>query len=177
MNKRIVWHIEKRKVADLKPYKKNPRIINEVGLHSLKKSFDEIGFAQPININLDNTILSGHARVQQLLKEGVVEVDCYVPDRQLTPKQEEAVIIRMNKNVAGTWNFEMLKTDFDFNDLEEYGFTEDDFKDELDEKIKDEKEVNVTFEFKLEVDCLNEETQNQLQKELNDRGFNVRLLL
>ena len=177
MNKRIVWHIEKRKVADLKPYKKNPRIINEVGLHSLKKSFDEIGFAQPININLDNTILSGHARVQQLLKEGVVEVDCYVPDRQLTPKQEEAVIIRMNKNVAGTWNFEMLKTDFDFNDLEEYGFTEDDFKDELDEKIKDENEVNVTFEFKLEVDCLNEETQNQLQKELNDRGFKVRLLL
>ena len=83
----------------------------------------------------------------------------------------------MNKNVAGTWNFEMLKTDFDFNDLEEYGFTEDDFKDELDEKIKDEKEVNVTFEFKLEVDCLNEETQNQLQKELNDRGFKVRLLL
>ena len=120
-----------------KDFKKNPRIINEVGLHSLKKSFDEIGFAQPININLDNTILSGHARVQQLLKEGVVEVDCYVPDRQLTPKQEEAVIIRMNKNVAGTWNFEMLKTDFDFNDLEEYGFTEDDFKDELDKKIID----------------------------------------
>ena len=129
MNKRIVWHIEKRKVKDLKPYEKNPRIITEIGLDHLKKSFDEIGFAQPININLDNTILSGHARVQQLLKENVLEVDCYVPDRQLTPKQEEAVIIRMNKNVAGEWDFKMLREDFDFGDLEDYGFSETELED------------------------------------------------
>jgi len=134
MEKRINWHVEKRKVKDLKPYDKNPRIITEIGLDNLKKSFDEIGFAQPININLDNTILSGHARVQQLLKENVKEVDCYVPDRKLTPKQEEAVIIRMNKNVAGEWDFKMLKDDFDFNDLEDWGFEEKDiegFKDEV----------------------------------------------
>ena len=134
MEKRILWHIEKRKVKDLKPYEKNPRIITEIGLDHLKKSFDEIGFAQPININLDNTILSGHARVKQLLKEGIEEVDCYVPDRKLTPKQEEAVIVRMNKNVAGEWDFKMLKDDFDFNDLEDWGFEEKDiegFKDEV----------------------------------------------
>ena len=134
MEKRIKWHLEKRQLKDLKAYDKNPRIITEIGLDNLKKSFDEIGFAQPININLDNTILSGHARVQQLLKENVKEVDCYVPDRKLTPKQEEAVIIRMNKNVAGEWDFKMLKDDFDFNDLEDWGFEEKDiegFKDEV----------------------------------------------
>ena len=134
MEKRIKWHLEKRQLKDLKAYDKNPRIITEIGLDNLKKSFDEIGFAQPININLDNTILSGHARVQQLLKENVKEVDCYVPDRKLTPKQEEAVIIRVNKNVAGEWDFKMLKDDFDFNDLEDWGFEEKDiegFKDEV----------------------------------------------
>ena len=141
MEKRINWHVEKRKVKDLKPYTKNPRVITEIGLDNLKKSFDEIGFAQPININLDNTILSGHARVQQLLKENIEEIDCYVPDRKLTPKQEEAVIIRMNKNVAGEWDFKMLMDDFDFNDLQDWGFKEEDFENiELPEieKIFDE---------------------------------------
>ena len=40
----------------------------------------------------------------------------------------------MNKNVAGEWDFKMLKDDFDFNDLEDWGFEEKDiegFKDEV----------------------------------------------
>tara|TARA_R100001509_G_scaffold120201_1_gene74462 strand:+ start:2015 stop:2548 length:534 start_codon:yes stop_codon:yes gene_type:complete len=177
MEKRIKWHLEKRKVKDLKPYEKNPRIISEIGLDQLKRSFDEIGFAQPININLDNTILSGHARVQQLLKENIEEVDCYVPDRQLTPKQEEAVIIRMNKNVAGEWDFEILKNEFDFVDLEDWGFKEDEFKIDINDDLVDSPEVNPVFDFKLEVDCSTEEKQKKLQEELNDRGFKVRVLL
>ena len=51
MEKRIKWHLENRRVSELKPYDKNPRIISEAGLDQLKDSFDEIGFAQPININ------------------------------------------------------------------------------------------------------------------------------
>ena len=177
MEKRIKWHVEKRKVKDLKPYEKNPRIISELGLSHLKRSFDEIGFAQPININLDNTILSGHARVQQLLKEGVEEVDCYVPDRQLTPKQEEAVIIRMNKNVAGEWDFKMLRDEFNWNDLEDYGFIENELELDIDKDDKEDSEVKINFDFKLEVDCTSEEKQQMLQEELNDRGFKVRVLI
>lgn len=127
MDKRISWHIEKRNLSDLKPYEKNPRIITEYGLNQLKESFDEIGFAQPININTDGTILSGHARCIQLGKEGTIEVDVYVPDRLLTPKQEEAVIIRMNKNVAGTWDYEVLANQFEMSELEEWGFSTADF--------------------------------------------------
>ena len=101
-NKRIKWHVEQRRVSELKPQTRNPRIITEQGLDQLKNSFDNIGFAQPININLDNQILSGHARTQLLKSEDPNQmVDLYVPDRTLTPKQEEEVIVRMNKNVAG----------------------------------------------------------------------------
>tara|TARA_Y100001951_G_scaffold64289_1_gene51516 strand:+ start:1504 stop:2037 length:534 start_codon:yes stop_codon:yes gene_type:complete len=177
MQKRILWHVEKRKVKDLKPYDKNPRIISEVGLDNLKKSFDEIGFAQPININLDNTILSGHARVQQLLKEDVEEIDCYVPDRKLTPKQEEAVIVRMNKNVAGQWDFEILKNEFDFADLEDWGFDESEFQIDINDTPIEDPEIKPVFNFKLEVDCATEEKQKKLQEELNDRGFKVRVLI
>ena len=43
MEKRIKWHIEKRKVKDLKPYEKNPRIITEIGLDHLKKILMKLG--------------------------------------------------------------------------------------------------------------------------------------
>ena len=124
-SKRIEWHVERWPLAKLKPYDKNPRIISEAGLKDLKNSFDEIGVAQPININLDGTILSGHARFMELQAEGAIDTDVYVPDRKLTPKQEEAVIIRMNKNVAGTWDPAKLLNDFDLEDLSNWGFTQD----------------------------------------------------
>lgn len=127
-SKRIKWSVEKRKLSDLKPYDKNPRIITEEGLDQLKRSFDEIGYAQPINVNIDGTILSGHARVKQLLREGLDEVDCMVPNQLLTPKQEEAVIIRMNKNIIGSWDMDKLINEFEFDDLVDWGFNENDLK-------------------------------------------------
>lgn len=125
MEKRIEWTVTTKKITELKEYDKNPRIITNEGLVELKKSFDEIGFAQPININIDGTILSGHARYKALLEEDPnAEVKVLLPDRLLTPKQEEAVIIRMNKNIAGKWDFEKLQSDFELDDLLEWGFSD-----------------------------------------------------
>jgi hypothetical protein len=123
-SKRIVWKPEVWDINKLKPYDKNPRIITEFGLDQLKDSFDEIGMAQPINVNTDGTILSGHARWQQLKKENYSEVQVMIPDRKLTPKQEEAVIVRMNKNTAGQWDFDILANEFDIDDLLEWGFND-----------------------------------------------------
>lgn len=124
MGNRIQWHLEVWDIGKLRPYDKNPRVIKEAGLDELKRSFDEIGFAQPVNVNRDGTILSGHARVMQLKREGVKEIEVYVPDRELTPKQEEAVVVRMNKNIAGNWDFDILANEFEMEDLLEWGFSE-----------------------------------------------------
>lgn len=143
MKKRIEWKTEVRNLKDLIPYEKNPRIISEHGLNQLGESFDEIGNAQPININTDNTILSGHARWHRLLSEDK-NGSCLVmvPDRTLTPKQEEAVIVRMNKNIAGEWDFNILANEFELDDLLNWGFKDSDLSlissiDEPVEEIKD----------------------------------------
>ena len=73
--KRITWKIEKRKLADLKPHPKNPRQFTEKGMKDLENSINSIGFMQPININQDGTILSGHARTLKLQQMGEIEVD------------------------------------------------------------------------------------------------------
>jgi ParB-like chromosome segregation protein Spo0J len=121
MSKRITWKIEKRKVEDLKPHSKNPREFTEKGMKDLENSINSVGFMQPININQDGTILSGHARAMKLKEMGEIEVDVYVPDRVLTPKQEEEVLIRANANTAGKWDWDLLTNDFDLGQLDDWG--------------------------------------------------------
>lgn len=121
VKKRITWQIEKRKLADLKPHPKNPRQFTEKGMKDLENSINSIGFMQPININQDGTILSGHARTLKLKQMDETEVDVYVPDRLLTPKQEEEVLVRANANTAGQWDFEILANEFEDFELQEWG--------------------------------------------------------
>lgn len=89
MGAKINWHVEKRKISELIPHKENPRIFTEKGMKDLDKSITKIGMAQPINITPDGIILSGHARIEALKGQGVEEVDCYVPDRSLTAKEQK----------------------------------------------------------------------------------------
>jgi len=134
--------------------------------------------AQFININLDekNTILSGHARYYKLMDEGVEEVEVLVPDRLLTPKQEKAVLIRMNKNVAGEWDFDALANKFEMGDLLEWGF-DDSFLSsmvdlpEIDDVRLDEEEKK---NYLLEIKFSNELDMNDLYDDLISKGFAVR---
>ena len=121
VKKRITWKIEKRKLADLKPHPKNPRQFTEKGMKDLENSIKSIGFMQPININQDGTILSGHGRTLKLKEMGEVDVDVYVPDRMLTPKQEEEVLVRANANTAGKWDWDLLANNFELAEINDWG--------------------------------------------------------
>jgi hypothetical protein len=124
----IKWTVESRKLSELKAYGKNPRRITEKGLNDLIKSLELFGLAEPIVVNRDDTIIGGHARVQGLKrinKGKVVKVDVYVPDRLLDEKEVRELCIRLNKNVAGQFDFEMLGNEYDPRDLVAWGFTED----------------------------------------------------
>jgi ParB-like chromosome segregation protein Spo0J len=173
---KIEWHVEKRKVADLIPFEKNPRSITEEGLKTLGESFDEIGMAQPINIDIDNTILSGHARYYKCKEEGIEEVDCYVPNRKLTDREREAVVIRMNKNTAGNWDFDILANEWDLADLKEWGFTDNELcfsppdlgvGDDEEPETKEKKYI-------LEVQLHNELDLRDLYDDLISKGYMVR---
>jgi DNA modification methylase len=153
MQKRITWKVEKRKLADLKPHPKNPRQFTEKGMKDLENSINSIGFMQPININQDGLILSGHARAMKLKQMGEIEVDVYVPDRMLTPKQEEEVLVRANANTAGQWDFDILANQFELEDINEWGLElEMNVEDEAqDMEIKNTKNDNEIPNFSTDV--------------------------
>lgn len=159
--KRITWKIEKRKLADLKPHPKNPRQFTEKGMKDLENSINSIGFMQPININQDGTILSGHARTLKLKEMGETEVDVYVPDRLLTPKQEEEVLVRANANTAGQWDFDILANEFEDFELQEWGL-----------EIPQVSNVNLD-DFFTENQNQNEEEKNKIILEYTQEDYDI----
>lgn len=137
MKKEIVWHVEKRKVADLKPHPDNARIFTEKGMQDLKRSINSIGMAQPINITKDGVVLSGHARLMALQEKGVEEVDVYIPNRELTAKEQQEVLIRMNANIAGLFDWDKAANIYEMDDLTDWGCEIPDLNVENDESTRE----------------------------------------
>ena len=142
---KLKWHNETRKISDLIPYEKNPRQMTEKGMADLKNSIDKFGIAEPIVINTDNIIIGGHARYYTIKNNGSEDVDCYIPDRKLTDKQVKELNVRLNKNIAGTFDFDILANEFELTDLIDWGFEEKELDLSLwnkdDEKLDDVPEV------------------------------------
>lgn len=115
------WKIEKRNIADLKGYKKNPRKFTKKGLKDLKESLQRCGDANIITINTDNTILGGHDRISVMQQLGYETVDVKVPDHLLNENEIKEICIRLNANTAGEWDIDKLAIDFDVDLLNDWG--------------------------------------------------------
>lgn len=124
------WHLEKRKLSSLKEYEKNPRELSKDGYKQLRASLEKFGLVDKPIINRDDTVIGGHQRIKVLKDMGVKEVDCHVPDVQLTDKEVEEFCIRLNKAV-GAWNWDCLANEWEPLDLLEYGFTQEELVDGL----------------------------------------------
>ena len=78
--------IQTKKLSEIKPYWRNARN-NEKTVEALKKSITEYGYNQPISIDKDGVIITGHARYSALLqlekKEAVVVVLDHLTDKKI----------------------------------------------------------------------------------------------
>lgn len=131
------WHLESRKLSSLKEYEKNPRQLSKSAYAQLKRSLEKFGLVDKPIINRDDTIIGGHQRVKVLRDMGVKEIECYVPDTQLTEKEVQEFCIRLNKNV-GSWDWDVLGNEWNAVDLVDFGFT----SEELLDSIKDFEKEN-----------------------------------
>ena len=118
------WNLKKVKVSDLKENPNNPRKLTEKGLKDLEKSISKFGIAEPIVCNSDLMICGGHGRKKILERLNIKEVDCYLPEKKLTQKQFDELGIRLNKNIAGEFDFDILANEFEVDELIEWGFEE-----------------------------------------------------
>ncbi len=119
----INWTLQQFRLDELTDYYKNPRSLSEKEFKQLKISLDKFGMIDKPIVNLDaaHTIIGGHQRKRILETEGAQEIECWVPDRELTAREVEELNIRLNKN-TGSWDFDTLANEFELDDLLDWGF-------------------------------------------------------
>lgn len=119
----IIFHTEKRLISDLIPNAKNPRTLSKKHHDLLQGSLKKFGLVGLPEINLDNKVISGHQRLKVLsvLKGGNYEIEVRVPNRMLTDKEAEELLI-LDNYISGDWDIDIFANEWDFDDLKEFGF-------------------------------------------------------
>nr|DAG75142.1 MAG TPA: adenine specific DNA methyltransferase [Caudoviricetes sp.] len=94
--------------SKLKPAAYNPRKKLKPGdreYEKIKDSITEFGFADPLVVNSDMTIIGGHQRLTVAMDLGYTEVPCAVVD--VDKVREKALNIALNK-ITGAWDENLL---------------------------------------------------------------------
>ena len=95
-------------VTDLRPAAYNPRKKLKAGdkeYEKIKNSINEFGYVEPIIVNSDMTVISGHQRLTVLKDLGYKEVKCVVIE--VDKVREKALNIALNK-ITGEWDDSLL---------------------------------------------------------------------
>ena len=109
------------KVSELIPYERNPRK-NDQAVEDVKQSIIQCGNNDPIEIDEDNVILSGHTRRKALIELGIEETDV-IRITGMTEQQKRKYRLLANKVAEKSgWDFELLDWEQQDLDFEGYDF-------------------------------------------------------
>lgn len=138
-------------IDDIKEYSKNPRF-NDKAIEYVRKSIENYGYLNPILIDKNNVIISGHTRYKALKEMNKKEIEV-IRVEDLTDKQIKAFRIADNKVAEiSSWNNfalldelkelsdevkkELKEFDFEYNNEDDIEINNDDFvsNEEVEEK-------------------------------------------
>lgn len=175
---------------------KNPRYLKGEEHDKLKKSLKdspELLQYKPLMVYAIEdgkfVVICGNMRLricQELHNEGVEGFDalpCFILNKDVPIAKIKEYAIKDNVQ-AGNWDWdELANGDWEVDDLQDWGvdcsfLTESEDTDNLEKKEKEEKDYSdeIVSEYKLEVDCKNEETLQALYEELTGRELECRIL-
>ncbi len=175
--------IEKIEISKLKGMEGNPRMMTNVEYDNLKKSIKEFGCVAPIIINKDNTVISGHQRLQVTTELGFKEIEYIRVDLD----EEKAKILnlalnkikgefdpdKLSKFIEGIGNIEL--TGFSEEELKNInvGYEYEDLSEQLEELEVEEDESSIwvaKFKNQKELDKC-EKTMNKIKSKNKLGGF------
>ena len=169
--------IVEKKLADIKPYEKNPRK-NDNAVDTVANSISQFGFKVPIVIDKDNVIVCGHTRYKASKKLGLEVVPCVIAD-DLTEEQIKAYRLADNKvSELAEWDIDLLGEELDdiFNiDMSDFGFDLSEDEPTAPTERKDlSAKVGETYEVIIE--CDSEEQQAEIYERVRKEGLSCRVL-
>lgn len=171
-------------IESLVPHPQNRNRHSEKQIKALAKIIAKNGQRSPIVVSKrSGYIVKGHGRYEAIKLLGWGK--CAVDEQDYSSDLEEFNDRIADNEIAKYSEFDRIGFDLDVaefgldqsQDWEEFGLLDYMEIDKVPDDVKETKDVDLSFEYKLEVDCGNEEQQQYLFGELNDRGFKVRILL
>ena len=156
---------------------KNPRVLRDAKFDALKKSIAD----NPEMLALRELlvyqhgdkyiIIGGNMRYRALKDLKYKDAPCKVIPADTPVETLRAYVIKDNGDF-GEWDLDLLATECDDDQLVDWGVDLPNFTDGDSSDLSD----RINLEYKLEVDCENESTQEQLFNELSQKGYKCRIL-
>lgn len=160
-----ISNIIERHPGELKPSPNNPRTHPEKQLTLIASSMRQVGFTNPVLIDEDSVILSGHGRVLAAMRIGLATIPTRVISG-LSRSQKRAYVIGDNKlGLLSSWDPTLLKSEMEI-------LIADDFKIEL--TCFSTAEVDLMFDDQASTskqsadDVQSEDITNHVVSRLND---------
>ena len=145
MKNAIKKELIRLEVEKLVPYERNPRKIPQEAIDDVKESYMQCGVIDPIEVDENNVILSGHTRRLAALELNIKEVDV-LRVTGLTEKQKRKYRLLANKTGEKSgWDYELLDWELEDLDFEGYDFGFEKYQEpEFDDLFEDSNnETNV----------------------------------
>ena len=120
--------IENLKLSDIKPYDSNPRN-SELSLPKVKDSIKNFGFNQPILVDNNKIIITGHTRYKAAKELGLESIPC-ITVTELSEEQIRAYRIADNKvGQDSSWDVSLLKAELQRLRLDNFPITQTGYSD------------------------------------------------
>ncbi len=112
--------MERRAVADLVPYVRNPRKHSDAQVATIAALIQKYGWTNPPLIDETDGILCGHGRILAAQQLGIAEVPVMIA-RGWSEAEKRAYIIADNQSaLTSTWDFDLLRAELDALKMEDF---------------------------------------------------------
>jgi DNA modification methylase len=129
-------------IKEIKPNPNNPRLVKDDKFAKLVKSikdFPQMLDIRPIVVNKDMIVLGGNMRLKACKEAGLKEIPI-IKAEDLTEEQQREFIIKDNVGY-GEWDWELIASEWDAAQLNDWGLDIPDFKAEEIEAVEDDYEI------------------------------------
>jgi len=181
------------KFKDIEPDLRNTNRHTEYGTYALEKSLESVGIIESITISNDNVIISGNARHekigQKFTKEPIiVETDGTTPvvikrtDIKSGTKKFHKASILSNTVAEKNQNIDIelvqvIADEFDFKITEVFVDVKiEDVEEETDNVNNNNKSININEDIYLNVKMENEKEAEKLFNELQNKGYECKII-
>ena len=171
-------------LTELKLNPNNPQLFDDLTkLENSIKEFPKMMELRPLVVDSDNVVLGGNKRLICLQNLGYKEIpETWVKQAEKLTEEEQKRFIIADNVGFGEWDWEMLQTDFDVEELAEWGLEKLDFEgggiDEDEGKDPfDDEGIDNRNQFGVIVMCENGSEQEKVFNSLSNDGYTCKIVV